>query len=270
MHSSIISNLIIGENYPVRVMGVINCSPESFFLSSYTSPGNIYDRAVSLIEGGADLIDLGARSTAPNSPLLPVHEEIERVKNSLAELKGTDFPLSLDTTRPEVLSAALHYDIHAINDISGLSDPVYAKIVEDSGLPPIVMASKKSQGDPRSFEEVMDAMNLVGNRCSQYNIDNFILDPGIGRWSQERDKDLDIRICTDFALFKRFFRPLLGALSRKTFIGEITKRPPESRLAGSLAFTMIILYGGANIIRTHDVPETVDCIKVFEATGKKE
>jgi len=250
-------------------MGIINCSPESFFRPSYAPPKNVHKMAVSLIEGGADIIDIGARSTAPDTSVIPVNEEISRVKRSLEELKGIDIPLSLDTTRPEVLRAALHYEINAINDIGGLSNPDYARMIADSGLSPVVMAAKREPGDPKSFEEVLYALMLVEERCIQYKIESYILDPGIGRWSNERGPELDISICTDFSVFKKYKRPLLGALSRKSFIGDITGRPPEGRLAGSLAFTMMILNGGANIIRTHDVPETVDCIKVFEAAGKR-
>jgi len=128
-HSTVVNRLRIGGGAPVRLMGVINCSPESFYRGSFTPIGRIYDRALAMLKTGADMIDLGARSTAPGSPPLTPAEEAKRMDAALSELDGTGITISVDTRYPEVLETCLRHDIHAVNDISGLADERYARAI---------------------------------------------------------------------------------------------------------------------------------------------
>ena len=269
MQACVINGISIGEGSPVRLMGVINCSPESFYRGSYTLPREARERALSMVAEGADLVDVGARATGPGSPPLPPEAERERMIEALSALEGSGVTISVDTREPEVLRACLRYDIHAVNDIGGLSDPGFALLVRDAGLPVILMASREVPGDAIGLQATLDTLQLVVTRCMEYDIDDFILDPGIGRWVPERTSRDDWELVRHFGEFRSFGRPLLAAVSRKTFIGELLGRGPEGRLAGSLAIALLLALGGASVVRTHDVRETRDVLSVLaEARGR--
>ena len=263
MQACVIHGLRIGEGSPVRVMGVINCSPESFYPGSRVHPEDAGERALAMVAGGADLVDVGARATGPGSPDLPMEAERERITEALAALAGTGVRVSVDTRRPEVLEACLRYDVHAVNDIGGLSDPRFAGLVHDSGLPAFLMASRSVPGDAVGFSATLEALRLVVDRCREQGIRDYILDPGIGRWVPERTSENDWELVRRFGEFRAFGRPLLAAVSRKTFIGELLGREPEGRLAGSLAVALLLAMEGASVIRTHDVQETRDALAVL-------
>ncbi|MBN1432410.1 MAG: dihydropteroate synthase [Methanomicrobiaceae archaeon] len=258
-----IDKITVGGNNPVSLMGVVNCSPESFFSGSYTRPEGVYEKAASLIEDGADIIDIGARSTAPLSAPITVAEETERMKTALSEFSGSGIPVSVDTMYPEVLEMCIRYDISCINDIHGLANEKFAKIAGDSGLPAILMATYLEPGDPVGFDAVRDALNVVSGRAEKHGIEDIILDPAVGRWTPARTSENDWEICRRFKELKITGRPLLAAVSRKTFIGELVNAPPEGRLAGTLAVTYSLLVSGASMIRAHDISETRNLIDVF-------
>ncbi len=259
-----VGRLRIGGGAPVRLVGVINCSPESFYQGSFTPAGAVYDRALAMQEDGADMIDIGARSTAPGSGPITVTEEVERVDVALAELDGTGIITSVDTRYPEVLEACLRHDIHAVNDISGLADERYARAVADSGLPVFAMASLRRPGDAVGLAATLTALETVVARCARLGIDEYVLDPAIGRWVPERTSEDDWDLCRNFEAFSAFGRPVLAAVSRKTFIGNLLGKEPEGRLAGTLALTMDLVRRGADVVRCHDVAETADLLRVYE------
>lgn len=258
-----IQNIRIGDGHP-KILGVLNISPESFFTDSFTPIRLVLHRVEQMRRDGADIIDLGARSTALSAPALSVAEEKNRVVTALRELEDADIPFSLDTMYPEVLEAALHYNISAVNDISGLLNPGFARLAADSGLPVISMASEKLPGDALSFAETKEACAAVLERAAAYEIDNLILDPGIGRWTAERTGEADWELCRGFAQLKSFGRPLLAAVSRKAFIGEALGREPQDRLSGTLAVEYALCEAGADLLRVHDVAAARDVIAVFE------
>ena len=269
MHQCTVNGLKIGDGAPVRTMGVINCSPESFFKGSYRSGKAIGQRAMEMVAQGADIIDVGARSTSPLAPPVSPSCEAERIVAALQELEGTGATISVDTMRPVVLRQCLKFDIHAINDINGLADPEYAKMAADSGLPCFLMASTATPGDSTDLAGTFNALQLVTSRCESLSIREYVLDPGIGLWNPGRNVALDWELCRQFHKFKRFNHPLLVAISRKTFIGDLLSRTlPEGRLAGSLALTALLLSKGAAIVRCHDVKETRDAITVYETMEK--
>ncbi|MDD4126539.1 MAG: dihydropteroate synthase [Methanomicrobium sp.] len=268
MQTCRIKNIEVGGSAPVRLMGVINCSPESFFEQSYTPPEKIFEKACELKDKGADIIDIGARSTAPDSPEISISEETDRLKRTLKEFTGSGIAVSVDTMYPEVLSACLHYDIDCINDIHGLANENYAKVAGDSGLPAILMAADKIPGDSSGFDSVYSTLKTVMERADKAKINDYILDPAIGKWTPERTLENDWELCRRFSEFLDLNRPVLAAVSRKTFIGELVDKPAEGRLAGTLAVTFRLLMDGASIVRAHDVSDTKDLIRVFEKLNR--
>jgi dihydropteroate synthase len=264
MQTTHIGGVGIGGDNPVRLMGVINISPESFFHGSFVPSGEVAAHAHMMVDRGAEIIDVGARSTAPDSRPIPVSEECERLRRSLAELSGSGIPISVDTMHAEALAVALRYDIDAINDIHGLADESFARLAADSGLPVIAMAAVHAPGDACGVDATKAALAVVLKRCEQYGIVDLILDPGIGRWVPGRSFDDDWELCRRFSEFSVFDRPLLGAISRKSFIGDLLGKPAEDRLFGTLALTALLIEAGAGMIRTHDIVPTYDAIRVSE------
>jgi len=243
-------------------MGVLNISPESFYPGSFVPLSSLRETAAEMIDDGALILDIGARSTAPGSTPISIQDEIDRIKTALSELEGLGFTVSIDTMHPEVLRTALRFDIDMVNDISGLSNPSMASITADAGLPAILMAAKKTPGDAVSFTDTINLLKLVLCRAEDARISDVILDPGVGRWIPERTAENDWEICRRFEELALFERPLLAAVSRKSFIGDATRRTPDERLAGTLAVTHELIRKGALVIRTHDIRETQDIIKV--------
>ena len=119
MRPCVINKLTIGGDAPPRVMGVINCSPESFYHDSFIPTDEVHEKAVEMVEAGADILDVGARSTAPNAQAISGAEEANRIDAALKELDGTGFTISVDTMNPWVLDTCLKHEIHAVNDIAG-------------------------------------------------------------------------------------------------------------------------------------------------------
>ncbi len=259
-----INGIRVGTGAPVRLMGVINLSPESFFRPSYIPGGKVREAALLMQSLGAEIIDLGARATGPGSVPLDVATERERICSALRELEGTGLTVSVDTTRPEVFDASLRYEVHALNDISGLSDPGMGQLLADSGLPAVLMAAGGRPGEHGDIGGILSDLERVIRRCGRWGIEEFVLDPGIGLWSPSRTTDDDWEICRRFNLFRRFDRPLLAAVSRKTFLGAISGREPDERLATSLVVAYHLLQQGASMVRAHDVRETRDMISAFE------
>lgn len=268
MRSCRINKTLIGAGEPVRVMGVINCSPESFYNDSFIPTKEIHAKAVAMVEAGADIIDIGARSTAPNTQAISGTEEADRIDAALKELDGTGFTITVDTMNPWVLDVCLKHEIHAVNDIAGFSSPSYVKRVADAGLPAIIMASGYTPGDAVGLAATHTALATVVKRCEAAGVDNYVLDPAVGLWTPFRSFDDDWELCRHYETFLQYDRPILAAVSRKSFIGSIVNKEPQGRLAGSLAVTMTLLQKGASLVRTHDVPETIDTIRICKQLVK--
>jgi dihydropteroate synthase len=257
-----VNGIRIGPESPVRLAGVINCSHESFFSGSYVPFEKVRERSFQMIDQGAEIIDIGARSTAPGKP--PVNEltEKRRMEKALCELDGSGITVSVDTAIPSVLLACLKHDVHLVNDIGGLANPQFGKILSDSGLPAILMASGSRPGDACGFDETMNALAQIIRRCEDHNVREYILDPAIGMWTPERTMEMDWELSRRFKEFTSFKRPLLAAVSRKTFLGAHAGQPPEARLPATLGLTALLIYAGADLVRCHDVKETADVIRV--------
>ncbi len=259
-----IKGVTVGSGSSPKVMGVLNISPESFFSDSFTPCDRVITRVEEMLREGADVIDVGARSTALSAPPLTVAEERERVVAALRELEGYGAVLSLDTMYPEVLDAALRYDLAAVNDIGGLGNPVYARIAADSGLPVIAMAARDRPGDPVDLAGTFDALRVVCDRAEAAGVSDLILDPGVGKWTEVRPLAADWELCRSFSMMREFGFPLLGAVSRKTFIGDVLGKPAHERLFGTLGVLFYLLESGADMVRVHDVGASKDVVRVFE------
>ena len=262
-------HLIVGEG--VTIMGILNTSPDSFYTGSYVHPKELAARAWEMVESGAEVLDIGGQSTAPHAPYTDSSTECDRIISALKILSNADIPvpISVDTCNVTVLEASLHHDVDVINDVSGLVSPEYGKLAADSGCAVIAMAAMKKQGDPKKFIETVHALHVVCNRMEQYGIDNYILDPGVGHWIPERSSDVDLELCSRFKELFMYRRPLLAAISRKSFLGEIVNRPAEERLAATLAMTAWLIFQGASMIRTHDVKETKDVVTICSQIQQK-
>jgi dihydropteroate synthase len=281
-----IHGLDIGDGFPVRIMGVLNVSQESFYKRSVVDPGGILEKARSMIAGGATLLDVGGRSTAPNVQPISVDEERARVMTALTSLlpglENDRVLVSIDTQFEAVAASALEIfrscgmeGQFVINDVCGLhADPGLPRWIAKMGKPCIIMSSHGKPGDSLGVEQTiadlersLSTLHALGYDTGQ----KVIVDPAIGRWIPEKVPSYDLDLLNDLERFRAIGLPLLVAISRKSFIGEILgEKNPENRLYGSLSATAIAVFKGAHVVRTHDVSkETIDTIRVAEAIRNK-
>ncbi|MHA1792651.1 MAG: dihydropteroate synthase [Promethearchaeota archaeon] len=280
-----INHLEIGENSPVRIMGVLNVSGESFYQGSIVTPKNIREKALEMVENGADILDVGGRSTAPWSPIIDVKTERERVlqaiKSLLPVLIEKDVILSVDTQYREVAEIVQKIleseDLDKslmINDVSGLkTDHSLAKFIVEHDIPVSLMACHDKPGDTLGIDETIKALNESVGILEKLNHDvhqKVIIDPAIGKWTEEKVPELDLELIHDLKKFKILGFPVLVAISRKSFLGAILdEKKPENRFYGTLAATAIAIFNGAHVIRTHDVNKaTKDVVKTAQAIKK--
>jgi len=264
-----IGPIAVGDGQPVRLMGVINLSRESFYQGSVAGPEEAVSLARAMQEQGAEIIDVGAVSTAPGSPAISEELERRRLFAVLGDiLDSLDITVSVDTQRPAIAADALARGAHCINDVSGLSHPEMAAAVADHDASLIIMASRKKAGDLLSLDEII---TLLGERMRMaesagVSTEKIILDPGIGRWIPEKTAAYDLAILDGLQRLRCLGRPVMAALSRKSFIGECLRQPdPFQRLEGSLAATAIAVYLGAHVVRTHDIAASRETVALARA-----
>jgi dihydropteroate synthase len=264
-----IAGITVGDAHPVRIMGAINLSRESFYKGSVTEQGNVVPVAEQMVAEGADFIDVGARSTWPLADKITKEEERKRLIPALEQLTGNvDVPISVDTQCADLASDALEMGARIINDVSGLTaDPGMAEVVHEYVCPVVVMASDRVPGDVIGMDAVMQSLDRIIKKAEDTGIapEQIIIDPAIGKWVPEKVPIYDFETIDQLERLKVFDKPVLAAISRKSLIGEVLDKPPADRLMGSIAATAIAVYKGAHIIRTHDVAGTVDAIRVAEA-----
>jgi len=264
-----IAGITVGDAHPVRIMGAINLSRESFYKGSVTEQGNVVPVAEQMVAEGADFIDVGARSTWPLADKITKEEERKRLIPALEQLTGNlDVPISVDTQCADLARDALEMGARIINDVSGLTaDPGMAEVVHEYGCPVVVMASDRVPGDVICMDAVMQSLDRIIKKAEDTGIapEQIIIDPAIGKWVPEKVPIYDFETIDQLERLKVFGKPVLAAISRKSLIGEVLDKPPADRLMGSIAATAIAVYKGAHIIRTHDVAGTVDAIRVAEA-----
>lgn len=277
-----INHLDIGDDYPVRIMGIINLSPESFYKESFIENQKIITTIKNMIEYGATILDIGGRSTAPQTAKISVKQEIDRVTKALNTIfenyETADTLISIDTQYRLVAESALKIfkqykkdKYFILNDVSALNtDPTLADWLVGTKKPVILMASHNVPGDSLGIEQtILDLKKAINTlKAKKYNTEeNIIIDPAIGRWISEKIPDYDLELIHKLREFRQLSQPLLVGISRKSFIGTIlNKKEAKHRLSGTLAATAIAVFNGAHIIRTHDVTkETIESIKIAQA-----
>jgi len=270
-----VNGLRIGEGYPVRLMGILNLSPESFYREATVSDKSSIQQLVERMEGeGVDIMDIGAASTAPidvyGTPVISEREELARVTEALGYITEiTNLPLSIDTVSSEVAETALDMGVAMVNDVSGLrADSKMTDLVSSRDVPIVIMANC---GTP--CESVLSAISSLEDSYtvaikSGIGQEKILIDPGIGFG---KPAEIDFEILGSLQQFTRFNQPLLVGVSRKAFIGSLLKqKDPAERLNGSLAATAIAVYNGAKVIRTHDIKETKMAVRIGETVLQDE
>lgn len=256
------------------VMGALNVSPESFYPASVpASLEALVACALDMVDAGARIIDVGARSTAPyRSADVTPDEERGRLARAVERLAAKlPVPVSADTTRAAVAETALEAGARIVNDVSGLADPAMGSVARSHGAGLILMAHPAARPSLRRdpVAAVHDALVTALERARQAGFvdEHVVLDPGIGFFRDEALPwdEWDVRVLAGLSTLSDLGRPLAVGVSRKSFIGAITGRnDPAQRLAGSLAATAIAVIHGAALVRTHDVADTRDAVVVAE------
>jgi dihydropteroate synthase len=255
------------------VMGILNVTPDSFSDGGrYQALEFAVERAEQMIKDGVDIIDVGGESTRPGSPSVPVDEELRRVMPAIYALRELGYPLSIDTYKPEVMREAIIAGADLINDINGFRSPGAIDAVKDSDVALCVMhmqgTPQDMQASPEYTDVVADVIAFLRERVDALLAagvarERITVDPGFG---------FGKRVEHNYALLRNISRmeselrvPVLAGLSRKSMIGAVTGRSVEQRLAGSLGGALAAVAQGARIVRVHDVAETVDALKVWQA-----
>ncbi|NWF96134.1 MAG: dihydropteroate synthase [Candidatus Thorarchaeota archaeon] len=256
-----IGKIPIGRAHPIRVMGIINVSPESFYGSSVVTDSEaIIERARQMEQDGADILDIGAASTAPASlygtKVVDEEEETSRIRTAIESLASeVRTPLSVDTTSSRVARVALSSGAAAVNDVSGLKrDPNLAHLVKEYDVPIILMAG--CEPTFRGFQDTLRALREGLARATEAGIERnkIVIDPGFGFG---KPTSADIEILENLGAFTLLRQPVLVGLSRKAFVGAILGGlSPDDRLAGTIAVTTLAVSKGVDVIRVHDVKES--------------
>ncbi len=253
------------ERHHTLIMGILNITPDSFSDGGkYFNQADAYDRAMRLIEEGADILDVGGESTRPGSYPLPLQEELDRILPVISHISSErPIPISVDTYKAETARHAIEAGACLVNDISGLSfDPAMASVVAERGAMVCIM---HIQGSPKNmqinptYEDVVCDVNKWLTQQADYGLsqgipkDHIIIDPGIG-FGKTTMHNLEIlRRLNEFC---EMGYPVLIGTSRKSFIGKMLGGlPPEERVEGTAASVAISIAKGANIVRVHDVRE---------------
>ena len=274
----------VGGSNPIRVMGIINASPESFYKKSVFTDKKMIEKTVKLMEGdGADFIDVGGMSTAPYiKTLVSEDKEIKRITNAINAIqKVSKLPISIDTCRAKVAEAALQLGAEIVNDVSGLKyDKNMVNILEKYG-PSVVLCAFSNE--PVRGNHVIQTRKLIGQSValalkSGIPASQIVVDPAIGFFRKKAQGVLFTKISSDWLqrdmlVLKNLNRikqehPILISISRKSFIGELLgETDPAKRLYGSLAAETFAVLNGADIIRTHNVKATNDIVKIVKNLG---
>ncbi|MDB5838780.1 MAG: Dihydropteroate synthase [Herminiimonas sp.] len=258
------------------VMGILNVTPDSFSDGGrFNAPERAMAHAAQMIADGVDIIDIGGESTRPGSAAQPLDEELRRILPVLQALRDCGKPLSIDTCKPEVMRAALAAGADMINDINGFMADGAVDAVRNGNSGLCIM---HMQGDPRTMQaaprygdvvaevaaflrERRDALEAAGVARTR-----LCIDPGFG-FGKTLAHNLEL-LKHIGSMQAQLDLPVLAGLSRKSMLGAITGKPVQERLAGSVAAAIAAVARGARIVRVHDVAETVDALKIWQAVNQ--
>ncbi|MCK4321679.1 dihydropteroate synthase [candidate division WOR-3 bacterium] len=254
-----------------KIMGVLNITPDSFSDGGeYFSSRNARGRFDEIVKDGADIIDVGAESSRPNAEPVDEEEELHRLEGVLPLFSYSPIPVSIDTRKSRIAREALSSGAKILNDVSALRmDPEMVEIAKEFNATVVLMHMK---GTPKTMQKNPYYDDVIGEIrdffleriefCFSHDIshDKIILDPGIGFGKRQID---NLTILNNLEVFTSLGFPILIGTSRKSFIGNITRRPPKERLSGSLAALVYSYLRGVSIFRVHDIQEAKDTLAVI-------
>jgi dihydropteroate synthase len=256
-----------------RIMGIVNVTPDSFSDGGqFTDPGRAVAAAWAMVEEGADIIDVGGESTRPGAQPVQLEEERRRVMPVVAALVAElDVPVSIDTSKPEIMLEAVGSGAAIINDVNALRAPgaLSAAAAGDAAVCLMHMQGepRTMQANPRYGDVVTEVRAFLAERvaaCAEAGIDaqRVVIDPGFGFGKSLRH---NLALLGHLEQLRCDSRPILVGLSRKRIIGELTGQPVTDRTVGSVSLALLAAQQGANIIRVHDVGATRDALSILSA-----
>ena len=272
-----IAKVSVGGKNPVRIMGILNTSPESFYKKSIrTTKTQIRNSIKEMENDGAYFIDVGGMSTAPYlSTMVSEKTESKRILEAVKIIQDvSNIPISVDTCRAKPAKDALEHGVEIINDISGLKYDEKMKDVVSDFSPSLILcafSSKTITGNPMSTKKLLQESLKIAKK-SHISSEKIVLDPSIGFFRKKGNGPFFTKIKSDWV--KRDLTiihnlnsikgnyPVLVSVSNKSFLGEILDKDPSDRLFGSVAAEAISVVNGANIIRTHNVNATKDAVTI--------
>lgn len=279
-----IANVSVGGKNPIRIMGILNTSPESFYKKSIrTTKTQIRNSIKEMENDGVDFIDVGGMSTAPYlSTMVSEKTESKRILEAVKIIQNvSNIPISVDTCRSKPAKDALECGVEIINDISGLKYDEKMKDVVSDFSPSLILCAfspKTVTGNPASTKKLLQESLKIAKKSHVSN-EKIILDPSIGFFRKEGNGPFFTKIKSDW--IKRDLTiiqnlnsikgnyPVLISVSNKSFLGEILQKDPSDRLFGSIAAEAISVINGADIIRTHNVSATKDAVTVASKLKKQ-
>ncbi|GAA5213799.1 dihydropteroate synthase [Corallincola platygyrae] len=260
-----------------QVMGILNVTPDSF------SDGGRFNhidaalkQAEAMAQAGATFVDVGGESTRPGAKAVSAEEELERVIPVIEKIKANlDVLVSLDTCKSEVMAEGIRVGADLINDVKALTAPGAIDVLANCKVPVCLM---HMQGEPRTMQTAPQYDDVVSevrhffedriDACVNAGIERsrILIDPGFGFG---KTPDHNYQLLNRLDHFHELDRPILVGLSRKSMIGHVLNKPVEERLVGSIAGAVVAAMKGCHIIRVHDVSETVEAMKIVNATLKE-
>ena len=258
---------------PFSIMGIINTTPDSFSDGGqHASSEQAIAHARRLIDEGADIIDVGGESTRPGASAVSAAEELERTIPVIEGIRSfSDIPVSIDTSKPEVMLAAAEAGASMINDVWALRLDGALQAAASTGLPVCLM---HMQGEPRTMQAsphyenvLLEVKRFLRSRIDEaldagINESDLMIDPGFGFG---KSLEHNLQLLNALPDLRAMGYPLLVGLSRKSMIGTIVDRPVDQRLYGSISAAVIAAMLGADIIRVHDVTETRQALAIVQA-----
>lgn len=254
------------------VMGIVNVTPDSFSDGGrHASTAAAIAHAVQLLEDGADILDIGGESTRPGAAEVGEQEELDRVLPVIEGLRGIAVPVSIDTWKPKVMQAALDAGASMVNDINALQAAAALEAVAGCGAAVCLMhkqgAPQTMQQQPQYRDVISEVSEFLSQRMAVAEAagiarDRIVLDPGFGFGKTLAH---NLALLRQLETFCAWGVPVLAGLSRKSMLGAITGRDVGERQAASVAAALLAVQRGAAIVRVHDVRETVDALKVWNA-----
>jgi len=262
---------LLSERRPL-VMGILNVTPDSFSDGGrFTDPETAIAHAIRLKAEGADILDVGAESTRPYIGAQPISldDEFARLSPVLRPVIDLGLPVSIDTIKAKVAAWALEQGAAILNDVWGLQrDPDMARVAAEHGVPVIVMHNREAPDptlDIMADVKAFFARSLEIAAKAGVERERIVLDPGIGFGKTPQQSIAAIARLDEL---RSFGLPILMGLSRKRFIDSISPSKPGERLGGSIAGNILSVLAGAEIVRVHDVAETVQALRVMDAIQK--